>query len=68
LHDADPTTGPDRLAELPRVPRDEHGPVFAEPWQAQAFALAVTLALHLEGVERGTGGSTPGGSQTWRAG
>jgi nitrile hydratase accessory protein len=25
-------------------PRDETGPVFAEPWQAQAFALAVKLS------------------------
>jgi nitrile hydratase accessory protein len=32
------------LAELPRLPRDEQGPVFAEPWQAQAFALAVRLS------------------------
>ena len=33
-----------RLADLPRLPRDEGGPVFAEPWQAQAFALAVKLS------------------------
>jgi nitrile hydratase accessory protein len=33
-----------RLAALPRLPRDHGGPVFAEPWQAQAFALAVTLS------------------------
>jgi nitrile hydratase accessory protein len=26
------------------LPRDEGGPVFAEPWQAQAFALAVELS------------------------
>lgn len=32
------------LADLPRLPRDEQGPVFAEPWQAQAFALAVRLS------------------------
>jgi nitrile hydratase accessory protein len=32
------------LAALPRLPRDEGGPVFAEPWQAQAFALAVELS------------------------
>jgi nitrile hydratase accessory protein len=31
------------FAALPRLPRDEGGPVFAEPWQAQAFALAVKL-------------------------
>jgi nitrile hydratase accessory protein len=37
---------PDRekLASLPALPRDEGGPVFAEPWQAQAFALAVRLS------------------------
>jgi len=34
----------DNLAALPRLPRDEDGPVFAEPWQAQAFALAVRLS------------------------
>lgn len=33
-----------RLEELPPPPRDEGGPVFAEPWQAQAFALAVKLS------------------------
>jgi len=34
----------ERLAALPQLPRDIGGPVFAEPWQAQAFALAVTLS------------------------
>jgi nitrile hydratase accessory protein len=34
--------------DLPGLPRDEAGPVFAEPWQAQAFALA--LQLHAEGA------------------
>lgn len=34
----------ERIAALPRLPRDEGGPVFAEPWQAQAFALAVKLS------------------------
>ena len=33
-----------RLAALPPIPHDEEGPVFAEPWQAQAFALAVKLS------------------------
>ena len=32
------------VLDLPRLPRDEGGPVFAEPWQAQAFALAVKLS------------------------
>jgi nitrile hydratase accessory protein len=34
----------DRAATLPSMLRDEGGPVFAEPWQAQAFALAVRLS------------------------
>ncbi len=29
---------------LPLQPHDDDGPVFAEPWQAQAFALAVKLS------------------------
>jgi nitrile hydratase accessory protein len=36
-------TQPD-LTTLPALPRDEGEPVFAEPWQAQAFALAVKLS------------------------
>jgi nitrile hydratase accessory protein len=32
------------VATLPRLPRDAAGPVFAEPWEAQAFALAVRLS------------------------
>ena len=35
-------SAPDAAA-LPGLPRDADGPVFAEPWQAQAFALAVQL-------------------------
>jgi nitrile hydratase accessory protein len=34
------TQAPDALPDLPR---DEDGPVFREPWEAQAFALAVHL-------------------------
>jgi nitrile hydratase accessory protein len=29
--------------ELPLLPADDDGPVFREPWEAQAFALAVRL-------------------------
>ncbi len=31
------------LLDLPLMPRDDNGPVFAEPWQAQAFAVVVEL-------------------------
>jgi nitrile hydratase accessory protein len=34
----------ERLAALPSLPRDTGGPVFTEPWEAQAFALAVKLS------------------------
>ncbi len=33
---------------LPGIPRDDHGPVFREPWEAQAFAMA--LSLHGRGL------------------
>ncbi len=32
-----------RLAAVPSLPHDADGPVFAEPWQAEAFAMAVGL-------------------------
>jgi len=33
---------------VPGIPRDADGPVFREPWEAQAFAIA--LALHARGL------------------
>ena len=38
------TTEPRALSALLHLPPDAGGPVFDEPWQAQAFALAVTLS------------------------
>ena len=35
-------------AALPSLPRDEGGPVFREPWEAQAFAM--TLQLYRRGL------------------
>lgn len=34
---------PADLSLLPALPVDEEGPVFAEPWQAQAFAMTLEL-------------------------
>jgi len=31
------------LSEVRTIPRDEEGPVFREPWEAQAFAMALKL-------------------------
>ena len=36
------------LEANPGLPVDAQGPVFREPWQAQAFAM--TLALHAKGL------------------
>ena len=33
---------------VPGIPRDNDGPVFREPWEAQAFAMA--LSLHGRGL------------------
>ncbi len=38
----------DQQIALPGQPRDDSGPVFREPWEAQAFAM--TLALHERGL------------------
>ena len=39
---------PRSSARASRLPRDPDGPVFREPWEAQAFAM--TLALHERGL------------------
>jgi nitrile hydratase accessory protein len=44
LKRSDATPSPVALAELPALPHDAAGPVFAEPWQASAFALTVSLS------------------------
>jgi nitrile hydratase accessory protein len=36
---------------VPSIPCDAEGPVFREPWEAQAFAMA--LALHARGLFTG---------------
>ncbi len=44
----DPHAAKDAAASVPGIPRDAAGPVFREPWEAQAFAM--TLALHQRGL------------------
>jgi nitrile hydratase accessory protein len=44
----DPAAGRDAAQAVPGVACDAEGPVFREPWEAQAFAMA--LALHERGV------------------
>lgn len=34
---------PPRLPGMPEIPQDDDGPVFREPWEAQAFALTLDL-------------------------
>jgi nitrile hydratase accessory protein len=44
----DPQAARRALDAVPSVPCDAEGPTFREPWEAQAFAMA--LALHERGV------------------
>ena len=44
----DPQAAWHATSALPDIPRDQDGPVFREPWEAQAFAMA--LALHARGL------------------
>jgi nitrile hydratase accessory protein len=44
----DPVAAARATQEIASIPRDDEGPVFHEPWEAQAFAM--TLALHERGV------------------
>jgi len=41
------TTASDKALKLPGLPLNSEGPVFREPWEAQAFALV--LKLHEDG-------------------
>jgi nitrile hydratase accessory protein len=44
----DPGAACRAAAAQPGIPRDAGGPVFQEPWEAQAFAM--TVALHERGL------------------
>ena len=44
----DPAAARRAREAVPSIPCDAEGPVFREPWEAQAFAM--TLALHERGV------------------
>ena len=37
----DPEAGRRATAAIPSIPRDRNGPVFREPWEAHAFAMAL---------------------------
>ena len=51
--------------EVPGIPRDDNGPVFREPWEAQAFAI--TLALHERGLFTWSEWATALGTEIKRA-
>ncbi|MGB5079472.1 MAG: nitrile hydratase accessory protein [Burkholderiales bacterium] len=44
----DPEAARRATEAIPDIPKDDGGPVFREPWEAQAFAMA--LALHERGL------------------
>jgi nitrile hydratase accessory protein len=39
----DPAAARRATEAVPSIPRDAEGPVFREPWEAQAFAMTLTL-------------------------
>ena len=39
----DPAAARTAIEAVPGIPRDDKGPVFREPWEAQAFAMALAL-------------------------
>jgi len=45
---SDRQTALEATRAIPGIPTDEDGPVFRAPWEAQAFAMALTL--HARGV------------------
>lgn len=48
MNDIPPEAAREAMTEVPGIPRDDDGPVFREPWEAQAFAL--TLGLYRRGL------------------
>jgi nitrile hydratase accessory protein len=50
---------------IPSIPRDANGPVFREPWEAHAFAMA--LALHDRGLFAWTEWATKLGEEIKKA-
>jgi nitrile hydratase accessory protein len=53
---SEPTPTQGAPEAVPGMPSDSSGPVFGEPWEAQAFAI--TLALHRRGLFTWTEWST----------
>lgn len=48
MSEINPATARRAADQIPGIPRDNDGPVFREPWEAQAFAM--TVALHERGL------------------
>ena len=46
----DPAAAKRATLAIPGIPCDAEGPVFREPWEAQAFAMALSLPLHERGL------------------
>jgi nitrile hydratase accessory protein len=45
---SDPRAAAEAVGAIPNIPVDPDGPVFREPWEAHAFAMALTL--HARGL------------------
>ncbi len=62
---AEPSPAEGAPEVVPEMPSDSGGPVFGEPWEAQAFAI--TLALHRRGLFTWTEWSTALAAEIKRA-
>ena len=61
----DPAAARRATEAVPGIPHDGHGPVFREPWEAQAFAM--TLALQQRGLFTWSEWATALGAEIKRA-
>ena len=46
MSNIDPAAARRATSEVPSIPCDAEGPVFREPWEAQAFAMTLNLYDH----------------------
>ena len=73
----DPASARRATEAVPGIPRDAEGPVFREPWEAQAFAMTLTLydrglftwpewaATLAEEIKRAQAGGDPDTGETY---
>jgi nitrile hydratase accessory protein len=65
-HSIDPKAARLAARALPDLPQDAEGPVFREPWEAQAFAMTLALYATLaEEIKRAQAAGDPDTGETY---